>query len=1404
MNESRLDRKKPKKATVQDCVNQLSAECKSILKDNEIWLKSKQSKPVTFCGLCNLRIGSVSEAVKHVSTSMHSTAKEVKYICNLMEYPPPITEAHRTALNASLRDVTLDFIDKSEAERRLNFAQSICLALESRLTMRVVGSILTGFSLKQSDVNLDAYSEPTETVRKNSQSGEIETFSFVDPYDRGFSSALPEIFDVLCTTDSERRHSNGTNFGCPDFPVLPEFFAFRKTSVSEGFSIIIEDSESTCYCITVGNPHGQDFAALIRTYLSIDDRAKRLMTLLLKFAQLAYIESLPKPALYALVVFFLQHTSPPVLPNLHELSRHHRDNLPFDSIETAYSPFKVRTEEGDSSYLKDLSVLPQFFSSSQNTMTVADIWLKFLRFYAFEFQSQSCVVSISHSEPVPRSSRRGNLSGLWVERKQFSSKIYLLCYCPNHELIGDLFSDPFSPSTPLTRNLSRPVEKFIRDQFVAAYSYFGIPRLAKTGRPAFTNVLVNPIQPSKGQATSTKSPKLIPLNFMSSTDLDHNLNKVNTKSYQKLLTIVDFLHHRCSYWHLTSSINLEVASSASTKAKINDKLVALGDILLETLRLAYSEICPADFVAGIQRSCYKKADRYLRGSTSGIRLNSPQATEFFRAYCRNLWHGVQGKYQNCPNHATEGQLGRIGERILSMTLRGMSHVLQKNSPSFVAAAPKIPTDNEESMESIIPQSSAKLSPMMTKKEPSWSGDAEESMSGSFQEEDGGQRDKSVCLSDDLELSSRNIEPFGNDPDDFCNPGEIGVKAEKMNSHLDCIENDGSNAAAGDPWSKYIKINVEIAVIQNSNKPDYYSSAKVNFLKPEDLSFPFIVRPSYDLDSYSPILGSDVSGQPSSMIAHLCRPPPVCTLCGVSGHCSSSCVAEPQVSVSISSWKALESKVPQMSNKTHLEELSDCLIQLSQFHSCQEIRSFRQVVVTDLNKLFRAGYPDVSLKLFGSCANGFETSTSDMDICIVFPPNSPQASSLLDNTERLTLLKTFRRLLGKGSRNFGISNIRPVYFAKVPIIKFTVADRFEVDLSFSNFLAINNTEMLNFYNQIDSRLRVLNIALKIVLKACKVPKSDAGGISSYAFAIMLIHYLQQRNFLPLYEGTEKPVINVGKWNVWYQNDMNMVRKLWKPPEEDVTVADLWFGFLRYYLFEFDREHYIVTIKQKSRLDRFGKLWESLLAVEDPFNLRHNLTNSVGRKGYLMVLILIVLQILALNHVLHSLHSTLLHHTTFIRDQLTPNQWKFYLFSEEKLNPYKQARITKKNERKDRPSNGVPSPQVNLTPFFHPNDVNGISTPSSVVSNLRPRGGFPVNGAGVNRAAARLNRARTSNHHHQQQQEQYRRSQHVASAPSRGGSVGHRGAGASAGVPFARGAENRGGANRSRGRGQRRNP
>ncbi|VDN11875.1 unnamed protein product, partial [Dibothriocephalus latus] len=149
-------------------------------------------------------------------------------------------------------------------------------------------------------------------------------------------------------------------------------------------------------------------------------------------------------------------------------------------------------------------------------------------------------------------------------------------------------------------------------------------------------------------------------------------------------------------------------------------------------------------------------------------------------------------------------------------------------------------------------------------------------------------------------------------------------------------------------------------------------------------------------------------------------------------------------------------------------------------------------------------------------------------------------------------------------------MRPVLQAKVPIIKFVVNNKYEADLSFSNYLN------------------------------CKIAKADSGGISSYAFAILLIHYMQQKNYLPvlqeLYEGEDRPIVRAGEWNIWYQDDMEIIHKLWKPPPADVLVADMWLGFFRYYLFDFDRERYVVTINQKALLERIAKLWNSLLAIE----------------------------------------------------------------------------------------------------------------------------------------------------------------------------------------------------------------
>ncbi len=47
---------------------------------------------------------------------------------------------------------------------------------------------------------------------------------------------------------------------------------------------------------------------------------------------------------------------------------------------------------------------------------------------------------------------------------------------------------------------------YIRDQLMAGYAYFGVPRLARNGRPLFTKVDVQVLEPSNAGQADTSAP----------------------------------------------------------------------------------------------------------------------------------------------------------------------------------------------------------------------------------------------------------------------------------------------------------------------------------------------------------------------------------------------------------------------------------------------------------------------------------------------------------------------------------------------------------------------------------------------------------------------------------------------------------------------------------------------------------------------------------------------------------------------------------------------------------------------------------------------------------------------------------------------------------------------------------
>lgn len=81
-------------------------------------------------------------------------------------------------------------------------------------------------------------------------------------------------------------------------------------------------------------------------------------------------------------------------------------------------------------------------------------------------------------------------------------------------------------------------------------------------------------------------------------------------------------------------------------------------------------------------------------------------------------------------------------------------------------------------------------------------------------------------------------------------------------------------------------------------------------------------------------------------------------------------------------------------------------------------------------------------------------------------------------------------------------------AKVPILKFRNKETgFEIDLNCNNSVGIRNTHLLHTYALLDWRVRPLVVVVKLWAQANYINDAKNMTISSYSWALMVIHYLQ---------------------------------------------------------------------------------------------------------------------------------------------------------------------------------------------------------------------------------------------------------------------------------------------------------
>ncbi|XWS77154.1 hypothetical protein CRYUN_Cryun01aG0237300 [Craigia yunnanensis] len=151
---------------------------------------------------------------------------------------------------------------------------------------------------------------------------------------------------------------------------------------------------------------------------------------------------------------------------------------------------------------------------------------------------------------------------------------------------------------------------------------------------------------------------------------------------------------------------------------------------------------------------------------------------------------------------------------------------------------------------------------------------------------------------------------------------------------------------------------------------------------------------------------------------------------------------------------------------------------------EEERAKQKQLLALLEKLVCKEWPEARLYLYGSCANTFGVSKSDIDVCIAFNEDINKSEILLKLADIL--------------QSDNLQNVQALTRARVPIVKLMdPATGISCDICINNVLAVVNTKLLRDYAKIDARLRQLAFIVKHWAKSRGVNETYQGTLSSYA-------------------------------------------------------------------------------------------------------------------------------------------------------------------------------------------------------------------------------------------------------------------------------------------------------------------
>ncbi|GFP82307.1 poly(A) RNA polymerase cid11 [Phtheirospermum japonicum] len=265
------------------------------------------------------------------------------------------------------------------------------------------------------------------------------------------------------------------------------------------------------------------------------------------------------------------------------------------------------------------------------------------------------------------------------------------------------------------------------------------------------------------------------------------------------------------------------------------------------------------------------------------------------------------------------------------------------------------------------------------------------------------------------------------------------------------------------------------------------------------------------------------------------------------------------------------------------------------------------LLTLLEKLVVKEWPEARLYLYGSCANSFGFSKSDIDVCLAMD---------LGNIEKSEVLLKLAEIL----QSDNLQNVQALTHARVPVVKLMdPVTGISCDICINNVLAVVNTKLLHDYARIDVRLRQLAFIVKHWAKSRGVNETYRGTLSSYAYVIMCIHFLQQRRpaILPCLQGMDTTYFaNVDNVECAYFDKVEKLQNYGSQNGE--SIAQLVWAFFHYWAYCHDYATDVISVRVGSTISKRVKDWtrrvgndRHLICIEDPFEVSHDLGRVVDK-------------------------------------------------------------------------------------------------------------------------------------------------------------------------------------------------